>query len=348
MATAACLLSVYGCADLTDTGGKGDDPAGTAVSLRAAGDVMMGTDFPANYLPPDDGQFLLADVETLLDDADVTFLNLEGPLCDGGTTSKCSPGSNCYAFRTPTRYGQYIKNAGVDVVSLANNHALDFGEYCRQETIDTVDALGIAQSGRPGSIATVRAGRQDVALIAFHTAQHSNWLNDHDAAADLVAQAAEDHDIVVVSFHGGAEGTNALHVPDGREYFYGEDRGHLRRFARDMIAAGADVILGHGPHVPRGMEVVEGRLVAYSLGNFATYGRFSLSGAKGLSLILDLKLARDGRFLGGEIFPLKLVDRGFPVQDDTGASVDLISELSDADFPETGVRVEADGRIYPQ
>src|SRR4051812_29658434 len=128
-------------------------PPGFSLRLRAAGDVMLGSEAPVPDLPPGDGQTILDGVKQTLADADLTFVNLEGPLCDTGTTDKCRPGQNCYAFRCPTRYGPYLVQAGVDVVSTANNHSGDFGEECRRATESTLDALGIRWSGAPGSIA---------------------------------------------------------------------------------------------------------------------------------------------------------------------------------------------------
>ena len=334
--------SDWGAAD-----GVGETVDGAVMRVRAVGDIMMGTDFPAGYLPPNDGAEIFDDVSEWLQDASITFGNLEGPLCDDGTTDKCEEGENCYAFRTPTRYGQYLREAGFDVVSLANNHALDFGESCRASTEATLDELGIGHSGRPGTYATILRGGARIGLIAFHTAPHSNWLNDHEAAAELVRTVDEDHDLVFVSFHGGAEGEDALHVPDGREYFYGEDRGDLRRFARAVIDAGADLVLGSGPHVPRGVEVYQGRLIAYSLGNFATYGRFSLSGSKSVSLVLEAQLDAEGQFVAGWILPVRLINGGFPVQDGDGTSIDLLRDLSDADFPDTGAQVLDQGFLEP-
>jgi poly-gamma-glutamate capsule biosynthesis protein CapA/YwtB (metallophosphatase superfamily) len=341
-----------GSATLGCVGGDGDLASAEsdlteALRVRAVGDVMMGTDFPASYLPPDDGATLLASVAGELASADLTFANLEGPLCDGGTTDKCAPGQNCYAFRTPTRYGAYLSDAGLDVASLANNHALDFGEACREETARTLDALGIAHSGPKGTVATLTHGDLSIGLIAFHTANHSNDVRDIDAAIALVEEVDATHDLVFVSFHGGAEGEAALHVPNGPERFYGEARGDLRRFAHAVVDAGADLVLGHGPHVPRAMEVYQGRLVAYSLGNFATYGRFSLTGNKAVSLILDASLDREGRFISGALLPVRLVDGGFPVPDPSGAAIALVGELSATDFPDTGVLVDASGAIRP-
>ncbi|MCU0702235.1 MAG: CapA family protein, partial [Myxococcaceae bacterium] len=249
---------------------------GGTLRLRAVGDVMLGTSVPEGYLPPDDGATLLGGVGDWLADADLTFANLEGPLCDSGSSAKCRKGGNCYAFRSPTRYAKHLKAAGIDLGSTANNHSGDFGEACRRETEKALDGEGIVWSGPPGSIGTVTAKGKKVALVAFHTSGATNDVNDLAAAKKLVAQAASTHDLVIVSFHGGAEGIDANRVKDGAERYLGENRGDLKAFARGVIDAGADVVIGHGPHVLRGMEVYQGRLIAYSLGNFATYGRFSL------------------------------------------------------------------------
>jgi tetratricopeptide (TPR) repeat protein len=323
-------------------------PAGKTLRLRAVGDLMLGTDFPEGFLPPDDGAHLLDPARDTLLDADVTFGNLEGPLCDSGVTTKCKEGGNCYAFRSPTRYGAWFANAGFDLLSTANNHSGDFDEGCRRETEATLDRLGIAWSGPPGTIASVERGGFQIAMVAFHTSAACNDVNQHERAAELVSLAAASHDLVVVSFHGGAEGSKALHVPDEMELFYGERRGHLRAFARVVIRAGADLVLGHGPHVPRGMEVIDGRLVAYSLGNFSTYGRFNLSGHLGTSLVLEVVLATDGALVQGRILPFKQVGDGFLEVDPAGTAIDLIRSLSDEDFPTTAPVIAKDGSFAPR
>ncbi|MEZ4317331.1 MAG: CapA family protein [Myxococcota bacterium] len=323
-------------------------PSGKTVRLRAVGDLMMGTDFPAGFLPPDDGATVLAGVYGLLNDADVTFGNLEGPLCDGGSTNKCQPGENCYAFRTPTSYGAWLKKAGFDLLSTANNHAEDFGETCRDQTEQTLNALGIAHSGRPGTIATVEHDGIRIGMIGFHTSRSGHYLNDHETAAALIRGVAANHDLVIVSFHGGAEGAKNLHVPDHEEKFYSENRGHLRKFARVAIEAGADLVLGHGPHVPRGMELVDGHLVAYSLGNFATYGRFNLSGHLSTSLVLEATLDHEGRLVSGRILPIRLEGEGIPMPDAEHTAVDLIRSLSDEDFGARAPVIAKDGTFAPR
>ncbi|MEZ4238913.1 MAG: CapA family protein [Myxococcota bacterium] len=323
-------------------------PAGKTVRIRAVGDLMIGSDFPEPNYPPDEAAHVFDGVKDLLRDADVTFGNLEGPLCDGGTTNKCKEGQNCYAFRTPTRFVQRYVDAGFDVVSTANNHAEDFGVDCRLQTEAALDKAGIAYSGRPGTTASLDVDGVKVGLIGFHTSPNSHWVNDHEAAAALVKAMKASNDLVVVSFHGGAEGAKAEHVPKEMEVFYGEDRGDLRAFARAVIGAGADLVIGHGPHVLRGMEVVDGHLVAYSLGNFATFGRFNLTGPMGITEVLEVTLDHEGKFVGGKILPVKQVGDGIPEKDPSGAAIGKLRALSEEDFGAGAPLIGQDGSLAPR
>jgi poly-gamma-glutamate capsule biosynthesis protein CapA/YwtB (metallophosphatase superfamily) len=307
--------------------------------------MMLGTAIPAGHLPPDDGAHLLDAVIPLLEDADLTFANLEGPLCDSGESSKCRKGGNCFAFRTPTAYVKHFVAAGVDLVSTANNHSGDFGERCRRETERTLDAAGIVWSGPPGSIGKTTVNGKRVALVAFHTSRSCNDLNDLPAAKKLVQKAKADADVVIVSFHGGAEGAHATRVKDGPERYLGENRGDLKAFAHGVIDAGADVVIGHGPHVLRGIELYQGHLIAYSLGNFATYGRFDLSGPLGVSVVLEVTLDDAGKFAGGRLFATKQEGKGIPALDPSGRGIAMIRELTARDFPRTGVVVGEDGTL---
>lgn len=322
-------------------------PADATVRLRAVGDVMLGSDFPKpeEGLPPEDGAQSLAQVKDALADADLTFINLEGPLCDSGSTNKCGKGRNCYAFRTPTSYVRWLTEAGVDLASTANNHSGDFGEECRRETEKTLDAAQIRWSGAPGSIASTVSNGLKVGMVAFHTSASCNHLNDHAAAVALVQQAKAAHDLVVVSFHGGAEGAKYQNVPDAQETFFGENRGHLRVVTRLLIDAGADVVIGHGPHVVRGIEFYKGKLIAYSLGNFATYGSFNLRGPNGLGAILEVTLGVGGTFVGGRLLPTRQEGKGIPVPDPTGAALERFRSLTAEDFPQTGAIIGEDGTL---
>jgi poly-gamma-glutamate capsule biosynthesis protein CapA/YwtB (metallophosphatase superfamily) len=318
-----------------------------AITISAVGDIMLGsTNPPERGLPPQDGALMLSEVGAILSAADLAFGNLEGPMLEGGTSSKCGPKSRkCYAFRVPTRYGKYLKEAGFDVMSLANNHASDFGLEGRQSTRRVLDQQGIAHAGADfEDIAYLNVKGRKVGVIAFATNAISYNVNDLEAARRIVARVASKSDIVIVSFHAGAEGLTAQHVPRGTEIFLSEKRGDLRAFSRTVVDAGADLILGHGPHVVRGLEVYKNRLIAYSLGNFAFY-RFPFNGPTGLSLVLDAQLGPDGTFLGGQIHPLIQHEQDGPRPDAGATVVPLIRQLSNEDFGPSAARIGSDGII---
>lgn len=283
----------------------------------------------------------------MLQAADLAFGNLEGPLLDAGPSEKCKnakPG-RCYAFRVPERYGQHLARAGFDVLSLANNHVGDFGEAGKARTRAVLDALGIRYSGAVGEAALLEVRGRSVALVAFSVSGGTNDLRDVEGAARLVAELRARADLVLVSFHGGAEGAQYQHVPPGPEAFYGEERGDLRRFAHAVIDAGAALVIGHGPHVVRGLELYRGRLVAYSLGNFATYGGMNLSGPNGLTLVLEVQLGPDGAFLGGKVHPALQERPGGPRWDPSGAVLPVIRRLSQEDFGAAAPAVGDDGSV---
>jgi poly-gamma-glutamate capsule biosynthesis protein CapA/YwtB (metallophosphatase superfamily) len=321
--------------------------ADSNLAIAAVGDIMMGSTYPdASALPPDDGAKMLAEVTPILSAADIAFGNLEGPMLEGGATSKCSPTSTrCFAFRVPTRYGKHLKDAGFDVLSLANNHAYDFGPEGRESSMRTLDALGIAHTGKVGDIAYLNVKGKRVAVIAFATYPTSYNFLDIENAKRLVAGLVAKNDIVVVSFHGGAEGPTNQHVPRGAEIYLGEERGDLRKFTHAMIDAGADLLIGHGPHVVRGMEVYRGRLIAYSLGNFATYGKFQLAGPTSWTLILEAQLGADGAFTGGRIYPALQIKPGGPRLDQYRTVIPVVRQLSLDDFGANAIRVSDDGTI---
>jgi poly-gamma-glutamate capsule biosynthesis protein CapA/YwtB (metallophosphatase superfamily) len=311
---------------------------------------MLGSTYPdTRDMPPNDGRDILKAVAPILRQGDITFGNLEGPLTEGGVTGKSGP--NSYAFRTPPRYGRYLKEAGFDVLSMANNHANDFGERGRNSTRKTLESLHIAHAGADrNDVARLTVKGTSVAFLAFAHNQVSLNVNNIAAAKAAVAQAARTADIVVVSFHGGAEGSGHQHVPRGGETFYGEARGDLRRFSHAVIDSGAHLVLGHGPHIVRGMEMYRGRLIAYSLGNFATYGKFGLRGPTALSLILEARLTtrgagQPGRFLRGNVTPVIQVGKGIPKRDPEKRVIGVIRSLSQADFGKNAAPVGKDGAI---
>jgi len=318
------------------------------ITIAAAGDIMMGSPFPNDSrMPPNDGADLLKEVTPILSAADIAFGNLEGPIVDGGTSAKCRPGSTqCFAFRVPTRYGKYLKEAGFDVMSVANNHAGDFGLVGRTSTQKVLDEQGIKYAGSldpPATTAFLEVKGKRVAVIGFG---HNNGMpnvNDIAGARELVIAAKKKADIVIVSFHGGAEGTDRQHVPNNNEIFLGENRGNLPLFTHSVIDAGADLVLGHGPHVMRGMEMYKDRLIVYSMGNFCTYGWFVLGAETALSEIVEIKIGADGKFISGKINAVKQEGRGGPLLDKSGQAIKVVRNLSETDFAANAPKIADDG-----
>ncbi len=334
-----------------DTGGEppaSPDLSHKRITIAAVGDMMLGTDYPDNRLPDDDAEGFLAGVTPILVSADLTFGNLEGVLVDGGEAAKkCSNPGACYLFRSPTRYAKHLQTAGFDVISLANNHARDFGEEGRSSSMQALAALGIRHSGREGDFATLTVNGLKVAVLAYAVTKDSNMLLDYELALQTVRKYAAENDIVIVSFHGGGEGQNFTHVPFAEEEYFGEPRGDVVKFARMMIDGGADLVLGHGPHVVRGIENFEDRLIAYSLGNFATYYGISVDGIKGIAPILVVTLDGEGRFISGKIHSTIQHRPAGPTVDPQQRALKMIAELSNEDFGAHGVAFGEDGELRP-
>ncbi len=316
------------------------------VTFRAVGDIMLGSLHPDGFLRPDEKGSILKYIHPFTIDADITIGNLEGTLCDSGRTEKCEPDSlECYVFRMPEIYGEDLKSAGFDFLSLANNHIGDFGPLCVASTEEVLDQQDIGWSGRPGTFATRDVNGTRVAFIAFHSGGYCNSSLDHENAFEMVSLLKIDHDIVIVSVHGGAEGLAAMHLPDSTEYYMGEDRGHLIKFSHRMIDAGADLIVGHGPHVARAMELYKGKLVAYSMANFATYGRFNLQEERRFGGILDIEMSHKGDLIGARLISTEQKYWGVPFVDSKHRFSHLVDSLAAQDFPISGARFESDGTL---
>ena len=323
------------------------------ITIAAVGDVMLGSPYPnETRMPPNDGADLLKEVTPILSAADIAFGNLEGPIIDGGMSGKCGAShGNCFAFRVPTRYGKYLKAAGFDVMSVANNHAGDFGEAGRASTQKVLDEQGIKYAGSlqpPATTAYLEVKGKRVAVIGFGHNNGMPSVNDLEGARQLVLQAKKKADIVIVSFHGGGEGTDHQHVRNQSEIFLGENRGNLPAFTHTVIDAGADLVLGHGPHVMRGMELYKDHLIVYSMGNFCTYGWFVLGAETALSEIVEIKIGADGKFISGKINAAKQEGRGGPLLDKTGQAIRVVRSLSVTDFGPNAPKIADDGTVTPK
>jgi poly-gamma-glutamate capsule biosynthesis protein CapA/YwtB (metallophosphatase superfamily) len=310
---------------------------------------MLGTSYPSpKYLPPQNNPRRL--IECLIDtlrSSDITFGNLEGSFLDNGEAfKKCRDTTICYLFRMPEKYVGTLSDAGFDIISLANNHYGDFGWPAAKRTKELLDSVGIKYAGPVENPYSIFSKDSVVfGFCAFSPTAGSVDLCDTIKAESIVRFLSDTCDIVIVSFHGGAEGSDYQRVPKTDEVFYGENRGNVYEFAHRMIDNGADVVFGHGPHVTRAIEVYKNRFISYSLGNFCTYGRFNLQGPSGYAPVIRLNVDKSGKFLSGNIIPVYQDQDGVVRIDDQGRAIRKIIELMTLDFPDADIAVSDDGKI---
>ncbi|QSB14541.1 CapA family protein [Natronosporangium hydrolyticum] len=320
-------------------------PPAAAVTLSATGDIVLGDE---GRLPADDGAGFFAQVVDALA-ADLVMGNLEQPLTEDTGHEKCpEEATACHAFRAPPHYAAHLRDGGFDLMNLANNHGNDFGPAGRENTRAALADHGIAHTGEREEITVVSAAGVEVAVVGFSPYAWTNDLNDHGQASAVVARAADQADLVVVQVHMGAEGADATRVSPGPEEYYGEQRGDPMAFARAVVDAGADLVVGHGPHVLRGLEFYQGRLIAYSLGNFAGGGgTLNAAGPLGLGAVLRVSLHADGGFAAGQLVSTHMYDAGLPRPDPEQRGLELVRDVTALDFPETGAQLGPDGEITP-
>ena len=324
---------------------------GSAASAAASSAVItvgwVGDTTPGSLYgtPPDGGRALFGAMRPLLSRPDLMIANLEGTYSTAGP-SKCSGASagTCFSFQAPPSYAAALAWSGIDLVNMANNHSMDYLTRGFAQTRAALKKVGVAYAGPRNTVTIVKLHGLRVAVMGFSPYPWSAPLNDIPVAARLVRRAAAEADIVVVLMHAGAEGANEIHTPYGSETAYGEDRGNVRAFSHAMIDAGADLVLGSGPHVIRGIERYRDHLIAYSLGNFAGWHNFGLGGNLSLSGLLTVRIDGAGRILGGRWTSLYVGQPGVPGLDGSNTSAHLVSSLSAADFAHT-YRLDARGNF---
>ncbi|MEH2120647.1 CapA family protein [Nostoc sp.] len=315
------------------------------ITIKAVGDIIPGTNFPNYRLPRFRDQLLPKSVRTQLQGSDILFGNFESSLTNYPYTAKDISRGQVFAFRSPPAYAQLFAEAGFNVFNMANNHAMDFGPVGFKDTKKNLEAVGIATLGHKNQILYLEANNISVAMIGFSPYETYNSIHNLGVAQALVAEAKKKANIIVVSMHAGAEGTGALQVKNQTEFFYGENRGNSIKFARNMIDAGADLVLGHGPHVPRAMEIYKGKIIAYSLGNFLGYRTLSTNAQTGDSMILEVKLNLAGNLVSSKIIPVRMDRQGIPHIDQRFQTVRLMRYLNNQAFPKNPVKINKKGEI---
>ncbi|MFV0607105.1 MAG: CapA family protein [Niabella sp.] len=317
-------------------------------TIIAVGDMMLGTNYP------DKNRFthnnILATLADTLKNADFTIGNLEGVLANNTLSSqKCKDKTYCYAFRSPPAFAHYFKEAGFDYLSIANNHSADFGNEGLKQTMQALQNAGIQYSGIKNTkeYAILENNQIKIGIIGVgHGARHIH-INNYEQIVSRIKEVKEKVNLVVIFFHGGAEGDLEENVPKKQEIYLGEKRGNVHEMAHECVNAGADLVIGSGPHVTRALELYKNKLIAYSLGNFATYGKISVQGAKGLAPILKLVLSKNGNFVSGKIIPTmqKPMNHATPAYDSTGAVIKKLIRLSQQDFPNNNLQISPNGTL---
>jgi len=319
-----------------------------SINLSATGDITLGE---YGSYPRGGARTLLEGVRRYLR-GDVVLGNLETVLGDdtralqlGGAPTCPEPPDPCFNFIAPAAFALGLRSSGFTMLNLANNHASDFGRIGETMTTGALASARLRWTGKPAQITSLRAHGVRVAVIGAAPYPWAQNLLDVPGTARLVRSAARHAQIVIVTMHLGAEGAGSDHVRPGMETFFDERRGDPVAFAHAMVDAGADVVVGHGPHVLRGLEWYRDRLIAYSLGNLSGFHTLSTTGSLGISAILHVRLEANGAFAGGKLTPLRLDASGTPRFDPGRAAFVLLRQLSRADFGGRAVRITKTGSL---
>jgi hypothetical protein len=315
------------------------------IKITAVGDIMVGTVYPSPSVPEGDGFYLFQEAESIIKKGDIRIGNLESALSDSGSLRKNVVEGKSYAFRTPEKYVKTLKYAGFNVLNIANNHIRDFGDISVSRTKKVLSENLIQYTGFLNDFGFFDINNKKICVVGFSNYSLMNDLTDLKKSYNLIDSLSKLYDIVIVTFHGGQEGKNALHIKDTVEYMYGEYRGNIYRFAHTVIDAGADLVIGHGPHVVRALELYRGKLIAYSLGNFMTFSGINISGINGLAPILYVELDTLGNFVSGKIYPFKQEKFKGVIFDKDYEVVKLMKSLTESDFKKNLIEIDNDGNL---
>ncbi len=289
-------------------------------TLLAGGDVLMDRSEAAGVDP-------FAGIEPSLASADIAVVNVEMVISERG-----EPADKKYVFRAPPSAAERIAAAGVDVANLANNHAMDYGPDALVDTVDLLEANGVIALGagatssdayrhriievRPG-VHVAFVGASMVVPLGFPATQTRPGIASayqRDRVLANVRVAASEADVVIAVIHWGIE---RMTCPEGRQ----------RDFAFELLHNGADAVIGHHPHVLQPVVFDDGKLVAYSLGNFVWHYRSGITGDTGV-----LQIDFDGaEMLGWSFHPHLLDINGAPVPAPEGARFDRINDIVSGD-----------------
>lgn len=235
-------------------------PEPVKITISAAGDCTLGMDEEFNYDTSFNAMFesvgdpgwFFENVRSIFEGDDLTIVNLEGPLTESEDIQE-----KTFAFKGSPSYTQVLTAGSVEAANLANNHSRDYGESGYEDTIENVENAGIQTFGYERTalmeIKGVKVGLAGIYVLADGMEREAQLKEEVNALKDQGAQ------LIVVSFHWGSEKEN---YPDDIQ----------KSLAHTAIDEGADLVLGHHPHVLQGIETYKGKKIVYSLGNFCFGG----------------------------------------------------------------------------
>ena len=319
------------------------------ISIVGVGDMMLGSNFPPpGNLPRNGGKDIFNSVTSYLNDADLTIGNLEGPIMtNDAPLKKCLDSAYNYTFKMPDDYANNFKAAGFKILNLANNHIGDFGRAGIKNTMRVLNNAGIKFAGTRETPFTIYETKNlKIGFCAFSPNSECFSVNDLKSVKSIVRHLDSLCDFVIVSMHIGAEGTAQRHITFQDEIFLNEKRGNPYLFARTAIDAGADVVLGHGPHVIRAVDIYKNKFIAYSLGNFFTFSGFNINGCMGRGPILKLFVKNNGDFVKAHVVSTVQKRGGMLLNDDKNSALKEIINLTSQDFPKSELMIGNDGWIF--
>ncbi len=271
-------------------------PTSVFVAPRDSADsITIG--WVGDMVPSDDAEYnenAFRGVGSELEKPDLMIGNLEGTFANADRGDKCVYlSSMCHAFRGDPSFAYALQFAGIDFVSLVNNHSYDFMREGLEDTEAVLNEASIPYISPTKPTTSIEVKGKRIGILGLSSTEPASTITDYDFIKENVEKLKQENDFVIVLFHGGAEGADKTLVPGTYEYMGTENRGDVQRVAYTAIDAGADLILGSGPHVLRKIEVYSGAPIAYSLGNFVGGRRLTVTGRLALSGIFTATLEKD-------------------------------------------------------
>ena len=303
------------------------EPEKVSLTISAAGDCTLGTDeyfyyptsLPAKYEEEQDPGYFFQKVEPIFSQDDLTIVNMEGTL----TQETARKENEIYAFKGDEEYAQILTEGSVEAANLANNHSYDYGEKSYTDTIQALEDVGISTFGYDRTAIVDVKGVKVGLLGTYELDVHEDC--EEDMIENIQSLQEQGAQIIIASFHWGIERAN---IPNEIQV----------DLAHSAIDHGADLVLGHHPHVLQGIETYKGKNIVYSLANFCFGGNSSPSDMDSMIFQQTFTL-EDGELIEDNVtnvIPVKVSsswEQGIndyqpvPVEGDTGEAI--ISRLEE-------------------